>query len=340
MTDNETRKKEKPERTVSEETLAAKAALDAYEASPDYESKYANAISALADRILKDEGFSYNYSTDPSYMAAREQSEIERRRAASDAASNAAALTGGYANSYGVTAAGEASAKSYDSLRSMIPSLVDAAYKRWSDARRAELERLEAVRALEKDDYSKYRDEVSDRAKYRDYLADRYDASSKSDLDLYKAALSDWQKDRDYERAVYEYDADAAYKASRDAATDEQKAKQLAIDLIKANASATNAAAAYNRSAASSKSDESAVKTEKAENTGKSGAKTSGDGDAVTSIAGKKLVGELSAGAISSDGTVSLEFVERVKKAKNAGSISAEEYNAIMEIVRGIGTEV
>ena len=119
MTDQETRKKEKPEKTVSEETLSAKEALDSYGASPDYESKYGDAISALADKILRDEGFSYNYSTDPSYMAAREQAEIDRRRAASDAAANAAALTGGYANSYGATAAGEAAAKSYDSLRAM-----------------------------------------------------------------------------------------------------------------------------------------------------------------------------------------------------------------------------
>ena len=337
MTDQETRKKEKPVQTVSEETLSAKAALDSYGASPDYESKYGDAISALADRILKDEGFSYNYSTDPSYMAAREQAEIDRRRAASDAAANAAALTGGYANSYGATAAGEASAKSYDPLRAMIPSLVDAAYKRWSDRRRAELERLDAVRALEKDDYSKYRDEVSDRAKFRDYLAERYDASSKSDLDRYKAALSDWQNDRDYERAVYEYDNDAAYKASRDAAADEAKAKQLAIDLIKANAAATNAAATYNKSVASTKSENNTGKTESAEKTAE---KTSDDAPVVTSAAGKKLVGELSAGAISADGTVNPEFVERVRKAKNAGSISSKEYNAIMEIVRGIGTEV
>ena len=338
MIDQETRKKEKPEKTVSEETLSAKEALDSYGASPDYESKYGDAISALADKILRDEGFSYNYSTDPSYMAAREQAEIDRRRAASDAAANAAALTGGYANSYGATAAGEASAKSYDSLRAMIPSLVDAAYKRWSDARRAELERLDAVRALEKDDYSKYRDEVSDWAKFRDYLADRYDTSAKSDLDRYKAALSDWQNDRDYERAVYEYDANAAYKASRDAATDEQKAKQLAIDLIKANASATNAAAAYNKSVAATKSEEkNAEKTESAE---KSSLKTSDDSPAVTSVAGKKLVGELSGGAVLSDGTVDPGFVERVRKAKNAGSISQKEYSAIMELVRGTGTEV
>ena len=327
---NTTNKKEKPVYTQSDEVAAAKAALGAAEGktvSP-YTSKYGKTISDIADRIVAGEKFSYDFNADPIYNVYREQAERDRRRAVSDAAASAAALTGGYANSYGATAAAEASAKTYDSLRALIPSLAEAAYKKWYNDKKLENETLSSIMALEDADYSRWRDEVKDYNDERAYLAGRYNDLYAADVANFKALLDGWYRDRDYDRSVYEYDTDAAYRAQRDAVEDAIKERELALEAYKVQNS--NAARA-----AQSASSEGSGKTEKKEETKNIADILAG----MSSKTAKSYASTLLNGNVVSrtSGEVSSAFVSKIESAKKNKLIDNTEYNKFWEVFRIIG---
>ena len=323
-----------PEYSESAEVAAAKAALAKAESSAPaaYKSSYSDEIKSLTERILSGEKFSYDFNADPIYNVYREQVENDRRRAVSDAVSSAALLTGGYGNSYGVTAAGEASAKAAENLRNIIPSLLEAAYDRWYGEREAERERLRAVMDLESADYGRYRDSVADYVNNRDYAYGKYSDMSKADFDRYLSELSQWNTDRDYDRRVYEYDEDARYRAERAAAEDaarakeyELKQKQYELDVYKAQQAA--AAAAASAAAKASKSSSSSSKSSSKES-----------GGAMTSLSAKAFLNQITNGtALDPRGYVRMEFVEEVKAAKKKDKISKEEYDSFMNYFRKRG---
>ena len=321
------KKKEKPVFSESADTASAASALAAAEASGAgaYESKYAGLIDDAAKRILAGEKFSYNIAADPVYASLRERAEKDRRRAVENAAASAAALTGGYANSYGVTAGEEASAKIYDSLTGVIPSLLDAAYKRWQGERDAENDRLRLLMSLEDADYGRYRDAVGDAKDERNYLYGKYSDLSKRDRELFAAALDEFFTDRDYDRRVYESDRDAAYRAERDRVEDAMSERQYQLDYMKAAAAA---AASNARAEAAREAAKAASKDEKA-------AKT----DNKPSAAAERFREIIANGSARSGkgNTLSGDFVKDLKKAKRSGEITTSEYDELLEYARRVG---
>ena len=325
-----------PEYSESDEVAAAKAALaKAESAAPEkYVSNYSDEIKDLTSRILSGEKFSYDFNADPIYNVYREQAESDRRRAVDNAVSAAASLTGGYGNSYGVTAAQEASAKTMENLRNIIPSLLEAAYSRWRGEREMERERLRAVMDLENSDYGKYRDTVSDYLKDRDYFYSKYSDMSQSDFDRYLSELAQWNTDRDYDRRVYEYGEDAKYRQERAAAEDaarardyELKQKQYELDVYKAQQAAAAAAAAAAAKAAKTSSGSSS-----------SGKSSSSSDSALTSLAAKDFMYQITTGsALDSRGRVRMEFIDDVKEAKKKEIITKKEYDSIMNYFRSRG---
>ena len=332
-----------PEYTGSEEVAAAAAALAKAEAaSPGkYRSQYSDEIKGLTERILSGEKFSYDFNADPVYNVYREQAETDRRRAVADAVSSAALLTGGYGNSYGVTAAQEASAKTYENLRSIIPSLLEAAYNRWYGERELEQEKLRAVMDLEDSDYGKYRDAVFDWQKNRDYAYGKWSDMSQADFDRYLSELSQWNTDRDYDRRVYEYDEDAKYRAERAAAEDaakqrelELKQKEYELEVYKAQqaaaAAAASAAAKTYKASSSSSSSSSSKKS--------SSQSKKSDENTATSLAAKQFMYALTDGtALDSRGYVRMEFIDEIKDAKKKEIITKAEYDSLMNYFRARG---
>ena len=325
------KKKERPVYTEGADTADAAAALSAAESAgvSPYESKYGGLIDEAAKKILNGEKFSYDIAADPVYASLREKAERNRRRAIDNAAASAAALTGGYGNSYGVTSAEAASAKIYDNLNGVIPSLLDAAYKRWQGERDAERDRLKALMSLEDSDYGRYRDSVSDAKDEKNYLLEKYSDLSKRDREIFASALNEYFKDRDYARAVFESDRDAAYRAERDAVQDAQKQKEYEIAYMKALAESAlnNAKIESERAKAASASQSSPKKEETSLLSG------------MTSIAGKRYA-EMIANMAAKDGedsSLSAEFIDRIKKAKKDGRITSGEYDAFMDYARRVG---
>ena len=93
---------EKKEYTASRKVLDAEAALKQQKAAKpgEYVSAYEAPLQQAMDRILNREDFHYNLDGDALYRRYRNQAIRNGRLAMADAAGQAAALTGGYGNSY------------------------------------------------------------------------------------------------------------------------------------------------------------------------------------------------------------------------------------------------
>ncbi len=181
--------------TPSKSVNAAKSVLQKTEnAKPaDYSSKYGTQITGLADSIANRKGFSYDFTKDALYQNYKDQYQRQAQLGMQNATAQAAALSGGYGNSYAATAGNLAYQENMASLNNIIPSLYEAAYNRYQndlDNQRAD---LSMYQGLDDSDYAKYRDKVGDWQDDRNYYAGRYDAEYSNDFNKYTTGVSNQQ---------------------------------------------------------------------------------------------------------------------------------------------------
>lgn len=126
-----------------------------------YQSAYNDKISALADKIANREQFQYDFNTDPLYQNYKDQYQRQATLGQESAMANAAALSGGYGNSYAATAGNLAYQENMAHLNDVIPQLYQMAYDKYNTDLANQRADLDMWRNLDSDDYSKYRDTVS-----------------------------------------------------------------------------------------------------------------------------------------------------------------------------------
>ena len=125
-----------------------------------------------------------------------------------DTMGNAASLTGGYGNSYAVTAGQQAYNSYMSKLSDKIPELEQRAYERYKDDEESAYKRLNTLIGLEKSDYGRYRDSVDDYNTNRDFEYNKSkDALAQRNLQA-QFERDNYENDRDYNRRVYENDRD------------------------------------------------------------------------------------------------------------------------------------
>lgn len=133
-----------------------------YENASDYVSGWDSVIKDLAGQILNRPAFSYDYTQDPLYQQYRESYTREGQRAMQDTLGEVSARTGGLASSYATTAAQQANNYYMQQLNDKIPELQRLAYDMWLNEGEMDRANLEMLLGLESQDYSRWRDQVSD----------------------------------------------------------------------------------------------------------------------------------------------------------------------------------
>ena len=106
---------------------------------------YQNQADAIYKKIQETPDFKYDFNEDAVFQALREKYMKDGRLAAENVSGQAAALSGGYGNSYGATAAGQAYMGAIDDLYDVVPELENAAYGRYQDKRNADLQNWEIM---------------------------------------------------------------------------------------------------------------------------------------------------------------------------------------------------
>lgn len=166
----------------------------------EFESKYEDQISSILDNIMNRPKFSYTSEdmvNDDLYKMYRDQYMRQGNLAMRDTMGNAAALTGGYGNTY-ASAAGQ---QAYDNYVSMLNDkaldFYDRAYQRYNDEGQNLYNQMNVVTGLDNTDYQRYRDTVSDYYNDLNYYNGRYNQEYGYDYGQYqdRVAADQWAQE-------------------------------------------------------------------------------------------------------------------------------------------------
>ena len=186
--------------TPSQAVQDAAQILKDYEAAKpgDYTSNYSDKIQGLLDDILNRKDFEYNFVGDPIYQQYRDKYIQQGKMAMKDTMADAAALSGGYGNSYAQTVGQQAYDRNLQNLNDIIPQLRDAAYQMYNDEQNRMVSDLDMLRGLDESDYGRYRDTVTDWYADLDRAIGRYNDLYNQDYGQYRDTVQDWKDDLDY----------------------------------------------------------------------------------------------------------------------------------------------
>lgn len=221
----------RPTYKKSESVKKAEKKLSQWEkkAPGEYESKYSEQIEAILNDILNREKFSYNLNADPLYQQYRELYTENGKKAMMDTVGQASALTGGYSNSYAVTAGSQAYHEYLNELNEVALDLRDRAYEQYGDEGEKLFEDITLLRSLDGDDYDKYLNQLERYYKDGEYLLDRLTAMSDAEYEQFLQTVEAWENDRDF-----------AFKERTDALDREEFERELAFKIAEAERDQAN----------------------------------------------------------------------------------------------------
>lgn len=206
-----------------------------------YQSKWQQSLDDTMNKILNRDKFTYDLNGDMLYQQYKDQYVNQGNMAMMDTMGQAAALTGGYGNSYAQTVGQQTYQGYLQQLNDKVPELYQLALDQYNREGEDLYNQYGLYADRDDRDYGRYRDDVSDWNVNRDYLTGRYDVESDRDYGRYsdsrnfaygqhRDTVADWQTDRGYlaDRADTEYSKD--YGQYRDTVSDWQAALQQAAN--------------------------------------------------------------------------------------------------------------
>ncbi len=128
---------------------------------PAYKSRWQGQIDSLVGKIQNRPGFSYDATKDNLYQMYRDRYIQNAKLAMEDTMGQAAALTGGYGNSYAATVGNQAYQQSMNGLNDVIPELYQLAYNKYAADTNNMYNQLNMLMGQEESDYGKYKDQVN-----------------------------------------------------------------------------------------------------------------------------------------------------------------------------------
>lgn len=190
----------RPTYTPSDDLDSIRAELEAFEAQRpgDYQSQYREQIDSLLDEILNRPDFSYDFNDDPLYQQYKDQYTQQGKLAMQDTMGQAAALTGGFGNSYAQSVGQQAYQGYLQQLNNVIPELQQNAYGMYMDEGNTMRTNMGLLQGMDEMDYGRYRDDVDDYYRDLQYYYNRYNDMSDREYDRYVNDLNAWLADRDY----------------------------------------------------------------------------------------------------------------------------------------------
>lgn len=230
----------------SDTVKAAKDALNQQLANKPgaYQSQWQQSIDDTLNKILNREKFTYDLNGDALYQQYKDQYTLQGKQAMMDTMGQAAALTGGYGNSYAQTVGQQTYQGYLQQLNDKIPELYQLALDQYNREGDDLYNQYGLFSDRENTDYGRYRDTVSDWTTERNYLQGRVDTESDRDYGRYtdnrnfdygqyRDTVSDWQNElnradseywnnKNFGYGQYSDDRNVSYTQYRDTVSDEQ----------------------------------------------------------------------------------------------------------------------
>lgn len=178
---------------------ALKALLEAQKNAPTYANSYEDQLKDLYDRIVNRDKFRYDINQDELYQQYAKQYAEKGRMAMMDTMGQAAALTGGYASTYG-QAVGQQQYDAYlQQLNDVVPELYQMAYQQYQDEGDRMQQQYGMLGDLADDEYSKYRDAYNQWLTERDYAQGNADTAYDRGYNQWLQQWNQFNTDRNYQ---------------------------------------------------------------------------------------------------------------------------------------------
>lgn len=179
-----------------------------------YESALTPQLTQQFEAIMNRQPFRYDLGSDPLFQQYTDQYVQKGRRAMQDTMGQAAAMTGGYGNSY-AQGAGQAAYGNYlQELNAMAPQFQQNAYTRWQGEGAEMMDRYNALQTREENEYGRYQDAVN--AYYADLDRAQQAADNAYDREYgqYMDQLNYDQQKAEWEQKVQSENRDYAYNTA------------------------------------------------------------------------------------------------------------------------------
>lgn len=157
----------------------------------EYQSAYDEQLQALYDKIVNREPFQYDMNADPLYQQLKDRTIQQGQMAMQDTMGQAAALTGGYGNTYAQRVGQQAYQQQLQGLNDQLPQLVQLAMNQYQMEGDQLADQYAMTMEQENQDYARHQDAQNAWLTERDYLTGRYDSERSYDY-------GQWQDQRDY----------------------------------------------------------------------------------------------------------------------------------------------
>ncbi len=181
----------------------------------EYQSAWQAQLNDTLQKILNREKFSYDLNGDMLYQQYKDQYTTQGKLAMMDTMGQAAAMTGGYGNSYAQTAGQQAYQGYLQQLNDKVPELYQLALNQYNAEGDDMYNQASLMAQMENQDYGRYRDTVSDYYTELDRLTN--DARYQSETDYGR-----WSDDRNFSYGQFSDDRTYDYQVERDKIADQQ----------------------------------------------------------------------------------------------------------------------
>jgi murein DD-endopeptidase MepM/ murein hydrolase activator NlpD len=167
----------------------------------DFASEYTDTVKQAMDKIMNREKFTYDLNGDALYQQYKDQFINQGKLAMQDTIGQAAAMTGGYGNSY-AQSVGQQTYQGYlQQLNDKVPELYQLALNQYNQEGEDMYRQYSMLADREDTDYGRHRDTVAD------WNTDRGFAYSE-----YRDAVSDSQWQATFDEQVRQYEQDYQIK--------------------------------------------------------------------------------------------------------------------------------
>lgn len=190
----------RPSYSESSELQSIRDQLAAFEEQKpaDYQSRYQQQIDDLLGKIMNREAFQYNFDADPLYQQYKDKYTQQGKLAMQDTMAQAAALTGGYGNSFAQQVGQQTYNANMQALNDVIPELYNQAYNMYRDQGNDMRDNLGLYMDMDTVDYNRYRDDVGDYYTELQYLYNKASDMSQQEYNRYLNDADAWEADRNY----------------------------------------------------------------------------------------------------------------------------------------------
>ena len=237
--------------TKSDDVISKETKLDEVlnQKPGDFTSDYTEAAKQAMEKYLNRDKFSYDLNGDALYQQYKDQYINQGKLAMQDTIGQAAAMTGGYGNSYAQSVGQQAYQGYLQQLNDKVPELYQLALDQYNHEGENMLNQYGLLSDRENTEYGRHRDSVADWLTERGFATDELHRAEEFDYSKHRDTVADSQWQAQFDESVRQFEQEYQLKveeieeAKRHNLITEDQAQQQ-IDLAKQELAASIAASA------------------------------------------------------------------------------------------------